>query len=221
MNEGVLICGLGVRPEEDTSVETLEALETCRVVYSDLADDDHFDWLRRHFPTLRRTENASKIVDAARVRPNVGLAVWGHPRYTSRLARRVETHCRRYKVALSFMPASSPITSALARSKAFLGGDEGYGGIQAYDLDALIARPAMLLARLPIVIYAERGPRKRWALLAELLLKRYPADHPVHLQPTKASESLSTLQALAAMELAGAVLVPPLRRPRNHKRRAR
>ncbi len=174
MIEGVLIFGLGAHPPDDATVETLSALESCWRVYCDLGDASHWRWLRRYCPQLRRPKSAAQILAAARRRPGVGLAVWGHPRYTSSLARQVEALGRKQGVSTRVFPAQSPISVVLARARIFLGGDEGFQGIQAYSLDGLLDHPDWLVTRLPAVVFSERGLRQDWERVKKRLAKKYP-----------------------------------------------
>src|SRR5438034_6691415 len=103
MKDAVLVCGLGVHPPDDATLETLQALEGCGTVFSDLADRRHFEWLKGLFPRLKPVKSPAAILRAAG--RGAGLAVWGHPQYTSLLARRVEeigrASCRERSAAQS------------------------------------------------------------------------------------------------------------------------
>ena len=86
--ENLIICGLGVRVPQETTLESLQALADCRVVYSDLEDKKGRAWLASYCKALKSPSSAAEISkDAAK--GGVGLAVWGNPQSSSRLARAV------------------------------------------------------------------------------------------------------------------------------------
>lgn len=210
MEAMIRICGLGTRPPEETTLETLQALGACRVVFSDVADKDVFAWLRGYCRALRRPAGAADVLAEARRGGEVGLAVWGHPQFSSRLARRVQEDARAAKLPFAVLGAISPIGSAFARSVSFLGGDYGYQGIQGYELETLLAAPALLTTSLPLVVYAERAPAAEWVRLFALLQASYPAAHELVIFPAGAGpERRAAVGALGAGRDEGAVLLVP------------
>ena len=206
----IRICGLGTRPPEETTIETLQALEGCSVVYSDVADEVVFKWLKGYCRKLSRPKSAAEVVAAARKGGLVGLAVWGHPQFSSLLARRVQNEARKAGVTFTVAGAISPIGSAFARSVSFLGGDYGYQGIQGYELGALLAGPNLLTTELPLVVYAEMAPAAEWDRLHALLKSSYPATHEVIVYPGAGLERRACVGALSEGRDEGAIiLVPP------------
>lgn len=211
MSEGSLtICGLGTRPPHETTLETLQALGECAVVFSDVEDAAVFEWLKGYCAALKRPKSARDVVEAAR-KGAAGLAVWGHPQFSSALARQVQLEARRAKLPFRVLGAISPIGSAFAESVSFLGGDYGYQGIQSYDVETLLERPASLTTRLPLVAFSEKGGAARWDRLFALLRERYGPAHEARLyRASKRGEEKTTVGALAGEGLAAAVvLVPP------------
>lgn len=209
----VKICGLGAHPPEETTLETLQELEDCRVVFSDLADARVFAWLKGYCRRLRRPRDAAEVAAQAARGGSVGLAVWGHPNFSSRLARRLQRECQARGVAFKVFGAISPVGSAFARSGSFLGGDYGYQGLQAYELETFLDRPEALNPGLPAVLYAEFAPPSRWEEAVSRLRGRFPPDHPVSLYPVGSRQGEDLLLAgLESRKLQGAVLLlPPLR----------
>jgi hypothetical protein len=202
------ICGLGVYPPSETTLETLQALEECRVVYCDLADENAVAWLKGYCRELRRPKDAAEVAAAARKSGGVGLAVWGHPQFSSALARDVQTLCRKAKTGFRVLGAISPIGSAFARSVSFFGGDYGYQGIQAYDLQTLLRKPEAFCDTLPLVVYAETAGAEDWARLSKILVARYPGGHQARAYPAQApAERLVPLGGLGQAGLTGGVLL--------------
>lgn len=176
----LIICGLGVRVPEETTLETLQALADCRVVYSDLDDEKARKWLSGYVAKLLRPKSAAEVLkDSAK--GGVGLAVWGHPQSSSRLAREVELAAQAQNVPYRVYGAISPIGSSFARSVSFLGGDYGYQGIQSYDVGTLLDDPKAAVAELPIVLYAERAPAADWKKAVASILASYPKGHKATL----------------------------------------
>jgi len=212
MEKVIKICGLGVYPPQETTLETLQILGDCRVVFSDVQDEKAFKWLSGYCKELKRAAGAAAVMAAASRGGAVGVAVWGHPQFSSRLAREVELKCRKAKVPYEVSGAISPIGSVFARSVSFLGGDYGYQGIQAYDLETLLSDEKSLSPALPLVVYAEAAPPAAWRRLFGLLKSRYPAGHEIRSYAAGApDERVLTVGRLkdSAPEFC-ALLVPPV-----------
>lgn len=212
MNEPVRICGLGTRVPEETTLEALIALGDCREVFCAVEDPRSFRWLKAHGLKLRKPKGAAEVVAAAKKKGGpVGLAVWGHPQFTSRLAREVEKGLRAAGLAYRVYGAISPVGSAFARSVSFLGGDYGYQGLQCYDLETCLRDPSAFTDRLPLIVCSEKSSLARWASLFSLLSSRYPAGHEVRVYPIGSdAEVKTTVGKLKAKGLVGAtVLIPP------------
>ncbi|HEX4046314.1 MAG TPA: SAM-dependent methyltransferase [Elusimicrobiota bacterium] len=216
MEKMIRICGLGTRPPDETTLETLQALEGCRVVFSDVADESVFAWLGGYCRRLSRPKSAADVVAAAHKGGPVGLAVWGHPQFSSLLARRVQNEARAAGVPFTVAGAISPIGSAFARSVSFLGGDYGYQGIQGYELSALLAAPGAMTTELPLVVYAEAAAARDWSRLHALLKSSYPAAHELIVYPASGGpERRLAVGSLGEGRDEGAViLVPPAAKTR-------
>jgi hypothetical protein len=202
----LLICGLGVRVPEETTLESLQALADCRVVYTDLDDQKGRNWLAGYCQDLKTPASAAAVLkDAAK--GGVGLAVWGNPQSSSRLAREVELGAQKAGVAYRVLGAISPIGSVFARSVSFLGGDYGYQGIQSYDLQTVLDDAKAATAELPLVLYAERGEPAKWAAALKRLAAGYPAGHKARLYAPQ-GETEAALTALKPGDRC-VILIPP------------
>lgn len=204
--EPLLICGLGVRVPEETTLESLQALADCRVVYSDLDDKKARAWLAGYCKALKTPASAAAVLkDAAK--GGVGLAVWGNPQSSSRLARDVELGAAKAKLPYRVLGAISPIGSVFARSVSFLGGDYGYQGIQSYDLQTVLDDAKAATTELPLVLYAERGAPAKWKAALSRLAAGYPAGHKARLY-SPAGETEAELAALKPGDRC-VLLIPP------------
>lgn len=212
MSEAVRICGMGTRIPEETTLEALIALGECREVYCAVENARSFAWLKAHGLRLKRPKGAAEIVAAAKKKgAPVGLAVWGHPQFTSRLAREVERGLRAAGLEYKVYGAISPVGSAFARSVSFLGGDYGYQGLQCYDVETLLSDPSAATDRLPLIVCSEKSSPAKWTELFSLLGSRYPSSHEARIYPVGSDEERKVpVGKLSAKGLTGAtILVPP------------
>jgi len=215
--EKLIICGLGVRVPEETTLETLQALADCRVVYSDLGDEKARAWLAGYCKALKTPASAAEVLNSAAKSGAVGLAVWGNPQSSSRLAREVELGAQKAGLEFRVYGAISPIGSVFARSVSFLGGDYGYQGIQSYDVSAVLEDARTATSALPLVLYAESASAAQWREALKRLAENYPAGHKARLYRPDA-ETEGELAALKPGERS-VVLIPPaaLREVRTKK----
>lgn len=204
--EKLIICGLGVRVPEETTLECLQALADCRIVYTDLDDKKGRAWLAGYCRSLKSPAAAAYVLkDAAK--GGVGLAVWGNPQSSSRLAREVELGAQKSGLAYRVFGAISPIGSVFARSVNFLGGDYGYQGIQSYDLETVLADAKAATTELPLVLYAERASPAEWKTALARLAAGYPAGHKARLYAPQ-GETEAALTALKPGDRC-VILIPP------------
>ncbi len=210
MNE-VRVFGLGTRIPEETTIEALMAIDECAVVFSALEDPKASAWLKKRVPGVKRFTGPELLVKAAKAGGPVGLAVWGHPQFSSAAARSSQAALAVAGVPVRIYGAVSPIGSVFARSVSFLGGDYGYQGVQAYELETLLADPSRWAPRLPLVAYAEAASSARWKALKELLAEKLPASHELRVYPVGADEERKVkLAAFPGLKLGGAaVFVTP------------
>jgi len=204
--EKLIICGLGVRVPEETTLESLQALADCRVVYSDLGDKKARAWLAGYCRSLKTPASAAAVLKDAAA-GGVGVAVWGNPQSSSRLAREVELGAQKAGLPYRVYGAISPIGSVFARSVSFLGGDYGYQGIQSYDLETVLEDAKAATTELPLVLYAERGEPAKWKAALSRLARSYPPGHKARLY-APAGESEGPLAALKPGDRC-VVLIPP------------
>lgn len=210
MNE-VRIFGLGTRVPDETTIETLMALEECACVFSALQDPKSQAWLKKRVPGLKLFRGSAALVKAAKTRGPVGLAVWGHPQFSSVAAREAQAALKAAGVPCRVYGAVSPVGSVFARSVSFLGGDYGYQGVQAYALDSLLADPSRWVPRLPLVAYAETAPTARWKELKAVLLKKLDATHELRVYPIGVDDELKLpLSKFPGALKGGVVFVAPV-----------
>lgn len=179
----VRIFGLGTRVPDETTIETLMALEECASVYSALQDPKAAAWLKKRVPGVKKYRDGEALAKAAKARGPVGLAVWGHPQFSSVAAREAQAALKAAGVPCRIYGAVSPVGSVFARSVSFLGGDYGYQGVQAYELETLLADPSRWAPRLPLIAYAEAGTPARWKALKAVLTEKLDAKQVLRVYP--------------------------------------
>jgi hypothetical protein len=212
VTEPVRICGLGTRVLEETTLEALIALGECRRVFCSLEDPRALRWLRARGVKAEKPRTAAAVAAAARKEDGpVGVAVWGHPQFTSRFARELELLLKREGLDYRVYASVSPIGAAFARSVSFLGGDYGHQGMQCYDLESLLSQPPALTTRLPLIVFSEKSSAARWSDLFALLRGSYAPGHEARVYHWGSDEEIRTpVGKLAAKGFSGAViLVPP------------
>lgn len=208
----IRICGLGVDPREDATVEALLALESCRVVFTDIADAGAVAWLKPFCRDLRKAAGAAGIAAAARSSGAVGLAVWGHPQSTSVLAREVQALACRMKIPYRVFAGMSPMGGVLCRSVLFLGGMEGMNGMRSCSLAEFFKHPDIVADGMPLVVFAETASKADWTEFARLLRAHYPGGHVVSVHPLANREaSRVRLEDLAAEGPGGALIYVPVK----------
>lgn len=206
--EKLIICGLGVRVPEEVTLESLQALADCRVVYCDLKNAKAKAWLGGYCRVLKTPASAHEVVSDA-AKGGVGLAVWGQPQFSSRLARETELAAVKAGVPYRVFGAISPVGSVFARSVSFLGGDYGYQGIQAYSVETLLADEKAARVDLPLVLYAEKANASDWATILERLAGAYPKGHQGRMFPAEGPETRAALGALKPSDSC-VLLIPPV-----------
>jgi len=208
------LCGLGARPARETTVETLQALGECDVVYADALEPAVFSWLKKFCRVLEPAPAAAAIVAAAR-RRLVGVAVWGPAAGSLGLAERVRRGASAAGVACRVYAAISPMGSVFVRSRSFLkcegcGFDEGWFGAQTYDLETLLSHSPVFSPGLPIIVFARRASTGAWAALRRRLAPLFPARHRVFFDPLGPGEGgMRTLGSLRRLPGRGGVLLVP------------
>ncbi len=130
----VVICGLGIDPASDASLEALRELGRCDLVFCGLPGRRVRSWLRGLVGSARPWPRPEALIREARRGSRVGLAVWGHPRITSRLALAAESLCARRGVRCRIVAGISPLSDLLARRRAGLGwGRDDLGAVTARE----------------------------------------------------------------------------------------
>ncbi len=213
----VRICGLGTHPPTEATIECLAALGSCREVLADIGRHPSLEWLRSRLPGVRPASSAEAVVAAARGGGAVGLAVWGHALYTSRLAGETRRLCRERGVTVELFGSPSPPGSVVAREFIFMGGvlrAERFGtfGVDSYELEALLAAPAQADTLIPLAVYSEGAAPAVWGKLGRALGGKYPAGHRARLRGEAEEEAREVALAdlgRAAPEAGAVLYVPP------------
>lgn len=207
----IVICGLGMRPELDATLETLEALASCQIVFAVGPRRSMEPLLRRLGTPVRYGADPAEIAEAAR-RRKVGVAYVGHAVTTSSDAARLIALCGRLGLPYRVLASVSPIGSALSRAVAFMGGGRfGWLGVQAVPLEQFSAgRAPRAAGALPLVVFSQDGTAD-WKDLSRLLSPLYPPGHRVRLFPAEGPELETPLAGLEGSADA-VVLVPSSRR---------
>ena len=206
----IKLFGLGVHPPTDTMLSVLGEMRRCRVVFTDLADEDHFRWIKRHRMNVRRLRRPEEVLKAAQQGGEaVGFAVWGHPQYTSPSARKVMALCEKKGLAWEAYGTPCPMGVALARTSTFIGWEPGaYWGVTMVDAARVMSASPRLETRFPLVVFAQDGARTDWAKVKEALLAHYPRDQELSLLGrTGARERRMTLGEMAEGPGAGVLLI--------------
>lgn len=142
----LVVCGLGCDPERETTLEVLASLAACRTRFCDARPKTRA-WLARRAGLIRTPRNSAVIIAAAR-RGLTGLAVWGHPTITSKLAREVLTAARAAGIETVVLAGISPVSHAMAAAGRPLGWrsdeDRGWTAAPAGAAPRSRARPVAL-----------------------------------------------------------------------------
>lgn len=202
-----MVCGLGARPEDEVTLGQLRELESCDALFC--AEGTAGPVLARFGLRGRPVPKRPEAMLAAGRR--VGLALWGHPDFTSRLALRLAGECRRKGARLTVVPGASPVGSLLASSASFFGGgDFGYLGILAQEAPGSAGEHW-----LPLVLFAEKGD---WPRAARALCAAYGPGHKAWAQPEDGPARLITVAELSGLKERACALVPPKRRAARRPR---
>lgn len=216
----LLLCGLGAHPPEETTLETLLALERSPVVYCDVLQPSLLRWLKPYCRRLVRLEGKDVRAQAARVLRETQesaacVAVWGHPTISSPLCLELLRSCRSLRRPVKVLGAVSPVGSAFARSVSFLGGYYGFQGIQAMSLEAFEGK-ASVKTVLPLVVYSSAPDTGGgWVRVLDRLRGLYPENHSAWVFGTAAGREAgekALLRQIAGKGISGQVVVfvPPV-----------
>lgn len=214
------LCGLGVDPERDATLEALAALRECAEVYTDGLDEGQRAWLERLGARALPATDAEALVAAAAAAPGpVGLAAWGHAGYTSGLAVAARALAAKRGVACRVLAGVSPLSRHVADERLFIGGHKrgkpiGAAGAQSLSAASLLSG-ASFETRLPLVVYDPAGFGARAPEVARALRERYPSGAVVTLYPRRGPASRApldgALEGLAEAVAAGLPEVPRAR----------
>lgn len=221
------ILGLGVEPLEHATIETLQALGRCDVIWTQGLTLPEQRFLRRFAPkgkwrVLPAREAGERWADllardlkAGRV---VAWATRGHPFYWNAVAARLVAAAKQLKISWQTYGAVSPMGLALADMGVALG-DEVLG-LQSFDIAALNDKGIVVNPEWPLVLYsyASLSPQGFSAAL-RLLLRRYPASHPVEWRRGAGRGERLRLGDLAktrvALDNVSILCLPALRRSKS------
>lgn len=182
------ILGLGLFPPDTATLEVLQAVGRCDVVFNNVAGPKVRELLSGFCARVRpATYDAARdegrwteeiVSELARGR-RVGFVTRGHPLVFGGLAHSLVKRCRKEGLAFETFGAVSSIDVLLARMGLALGND--FAGIQAYDRPA-VERARSLNTELPLLVYFYATLKASEAAGFRRALERhYPASQPVWL----------------------------------------
>lgn len=166
------VYGLGSRVPEETTLETLVALNDGPAFAS--CDATQWRWLRSQCEGLRRANSPEAVISAVRRDGAARVAIAGDFPLTTPFGVRLLALAKKAGFTVRITPSVSPVGSAYARAQYCLGGDYGYQGLQFCPAKRFLADPSLREPTLPLVIYGVAKPdRKRLAALLPKTIRRY------------------------------------------------
>ncbi len=168
----VRVFGLGARVPEETTLETLVALNDGPGFAS--CDAAQWRWLRSQCAGLKRAASPEAVLAAARQDGETSVAIAGAFPLTTPFAVRLLALAKKAGIIVRITPSVSPVGSAYARAQYCLGGDYGYQGLQFCTAKRFLADPGFREPTLPLVIYGvAQADLKRLTALLPKTINRY------------------------------------------------
>jgi len=201
------LCGLGIDPPRQATLEALQALRRCDIVFCNMAGDAITEflapWCRDLRPIDFRDESDHDRCLAlvrAELRPGrtVGFATFGHPLVFGPLADALLSLCRQEGIECRVYAAVSTLDHCLATMGLALGG--AFRGFQVYEYAAVVTPGFSTNPRLPTILFFPNGLRPAdLEQLTDVLRPFYPEEHPAYLFGSKLQEGSARRIALAEL----------------------
>jgi len=194
------LISLGVQAPRHVTLDALEALRGCDVLFVNLAGDTMMDLIglfcRGEIRPINfideesRNTCARQILAAISPGRTVGYATYGHVMMLGPLTMLLSRLCRRKKIAIEATAGVSIIDCVLADSGVVLG--DGFGSFQLYDARDLAIQGGVPLnprAALGVYLTDYRGNDRVgfYTRVQETLTAAYPSDHEALLWGADAS----------------------------------
>jgi hypothetical protein len=206
MPNKLYLLGLGVEPTEHATLEVLQAVGQCGVLFC-----SGLDAAQRAFVSRFAAKGAEialvderggdaacarKIGAALAAGKTAGLVTPGHPYYWSALAGKLVVQAGKKGVEHRTFGAVSPMGLALAVSGVTLG--MNVHGLQSFDCREFVARKAAVNLSWPVVLYFYSDlDKKTFAAAAKRLAREYGENHPAVWCKVGGDREVSTVGVLA------------------------
>jgi tetratricopeptide (TPR) repeat protein len=233
-NGRLRLISLGADPPRNITLDALQAIATCDVLFVNVSSDLVMDLLTTFCRGEVRPINfvdeetrkicARQVLDAVGPGLTVGYATYGHVMLYGPLTMLLTRMCRRMKIPFAAWAGVSIIDRVLADSGVVLG--DGFHGFQLYDATEL-ALGAVLNPAAALAVYfsdIHGATAEFYARVQETILKAYPASHEGLLWGSDgAVERLAAGKIAAAHKRLGGhrQLFVPAARTASEPRRAR
>jgi len=183
----LFLCGLGVYPPTTATVQVLDAIRRCDVIFNNIPGAKISEFLGlfcadRRPIEFRYEEDVQRCVDLifSEVRPGrtVGFVTFGHPMIFGPLARELLARARREGVECAAFSAVSSLDAMLAASGTVLGFSFGAYQVLETTNRGVLDKLGPPNPRLPLLTYFADGTGDAWlADFFRYLLKAYPPQH--------------------------------------------
>jgi len=185
MTGKLYLLGLGLDPVEHATLETLQALSLCDVVFAPGLEPAAREFLGRFCKDLRPMEAgkacerewAEGILEELRAGRTTGLATPAHPFLHGSLAGLLVNRCREQGIPWESYAAVSSLGVAIAATGKTLG--EDVFGLQSVEASAVLRGSVSINPALPLVVYFLQAPGEQAKQLCQALGSIYGPDQPV------------------------------------------
>ena len=223
----VLLAGLGVAPPGTITVQTLEALAGCDVVFRNASGANIMELLRLLCPDCRPVQfryeqdarrTSEMLLAEARKGRSVAFVTFGNPMVCGPLGDEVLRRAKEEGIATAVTGAVSSIDAMLAGAAGELG--PGGGAYQVLIPTGPSLATAQANPAVPVLLYFP-GPGREWEAFLARFLAAYPPGHEGRLFDPHNEQWASRGRAIKLRELKTLspqlmqqtmLLVPPVRR---------
>lgn len=204
MSGKLYLVGLGLDPAQHATLEGLQAMAACAVVFCEGLTEEEQAFLRgfcaelRPLPRCRDAEGgeaAEAVLKELAGGRSAALATRGHPFFWGPLAGALLRRCEQRGLAWETFGAVSAIGVAMSATGRTLG--EDILGVQAFDYAAVASGEARIHPAWPVALYFFSEPDPAvYARALEALRAVYPAGVPVAWCSGGLRRDATTLQDL-------------------------